>query len=388
MGRPSTGWSAPGVDLAAVTRWAPVAAVVAATTVGLGLEHPWDGSPATLVLSGVLLATPLAWRSAWPLAAAAGVALALPLQQALGGTLGFGTFVAVLVASYALGRRLRPRQAAAGAVILLGGVIAGMRHALPHDAEELVFPVFYVSATVVLGGVVRRLVRQAAQLRRLNEALAREREATARLAVATERVRLARDLHDVVAHTLTVAVIQAETCEESITDDPARARSAAREIQQAGRRGLADLRSMVRVLRDADGGQQQPGMGDVETLAAVMSAAGLDVVVRRDGDLAACPAALGRELFLVVQEALTNVVKHSAATSVLVELHRAPDATTTVTVTDPGPALGTDLPSGVHGLAGMAERLAPYAGTVTAGPDGAGFLVRVVVPSQRQDVVR
>src|SRR5690606_8143983 len=157
------------------------------------------------------------------------------------------------------GRHGASRRASAGVVVLLLGVVVAMRDSLPQDAAELVFPLFYVTAAAALGSVVQRQVRQSAELRRLNEALVGEREALDRLVIATERLRLARELHDVVAHTLTVAVIQAEACEDAIADDPERARAAAQQVQAAGRRGLADLRSLVRVLRDAEAPADDPG---------------------------------------------------------------------------------------------------------------------------------
>ena len=142
---------------------------------------------------------------------------------------------------------------------------------------------------------------------------------------------------------------------------------------------------MVRVLRDADGSSTDPGLAEVETLAAVMAGAGLEVTVRREGDLSAVPDDVGRELFRLVQEALTNVVKHSAATSAVVTL-RGSGSEVEVAVTDPGPALGSGLPSGTHGITGMAERLTPYGGTLDAAPDGHGFRVHARVPL-RQGVV-
>ena len=227
-------------DWEAVTLWAPVVAVAGLSQAGVGLEEPWTGSDLALAVVSLLVAAPLALRRWHPLATAGVVAVAVPMQDALGGSLGFATFFAVLVSAYAAGRHAQWWATAAGAGLLLLGIIVAMRGSLPAQAPELIFPVFYVSVAAVLGAVVRRLTTQAAELRRLNVALARERDATARLAVATERVRLARDLHDVVAHTLTIAVVQAEECEEAVTDDPERARTAARRVQEAGRRGLAE----------------------------------------------------------------------------------------------------------------------------------------------------
>lgn len=381
MGRPRTD----GLGEGTVALWTPVVGVAALTQSGLGLERSWTGSDLSLAVSGLLLAAPLVVRREHPLLTAALVAAALPIQVHLGGSLAFGTFVATLVASYALGRRAPVGTAAAGVVLLLAGVVLAMRADLPAHLDELAFPVFYLFGSAGLGAVARHLADQAAELERLNAALALERDASARLAVATERMRLARDLHDVVAHTLTVTVVQAEDCEEAVATDPDRAAAAAREIQQVGRRGLAELRSMVRVLRDSGAPETEPGLADLETLASVLAAAGLAVTVRRDGAGRAPADEVAGDLFRIVQEALTNVVKHSAARSAEVGI-TSTDRELRVTVTDPGPALATGFPSGTHGLVGMGERLAPYGGTVEAGPQGQGFRLQARVPLDRAAV--
>ena len=330
-------WSRGGEWTTLVT-WSPVVAVAALSQLGIGLESAWSGSDLDLAVTSALLAGPLLLRRARPVLAAALLAGALVVQVQLGGSLHFASFIAVLLASYAVGRHGAGRHAAAGVAVLLLGVVVAMRHSLPQDADELVFPLFYVTAAAALGSVVRRQARQAAELRRLNEVLVRERDALDRLVIATERLRLARELHDVVAHTLTVAVIQAEACEDAIADDPERAREAARQVQAAGRRGLADLRSLVRVLRDADTTADDPGLDDLDALASVMAGAGLDVHVTRTGDLTGLAPELERELYRIVQEALTNVVKHSSATSVSVRVGRR-DAWVALEVVDPGPAV-------------------------------------------------
>jgi signal transduction histidine kinase len=369
-------------DWSTIALWVPVVAVVALTQLGFGLEEPWTGSDLTLAVIGLLLAAPLILRRTLPLGCAVLVALALVVQEAIGGSLGFASFVTVLVTAYSVGRYLPVRLAVLGGATVLTGALVAMRVELAESPTEAMYPLFYVAAAVALGSVVRRQARQAHRLQRLNDALAAEHEASARLAVATERMRLARDLHDTVAHTLTVMVVQAENCEAALTDDdPARARAAARAVQEAGRRGLGELRSTVRVLRDSDE-HVAPGLGDLETLAGVMEGAGVAVEVRRRGDLGAVPDDVGRELTRVAQEALTNVVKHSAAVSADLEVVVTPDGVTT-TVVDAGPPLENGLSSGGHGLLGMRERLAAYGGTVAAGPCGPGYRVEAHVPLGR-----
>ena len=137
------------------------------------------------------------------------------------------------------------------------------------------------------------------------------------------------------------------------------------------------------MLRDADAPADDPGLDDLDALAAVMAGAGLEVAVARDGDLHGLAPELERELYRIVQEALTNVVKHSTATSVHVLVSRR-DPHVELEVVDPGPAVQAPVPSGGHGLAGMAERLAPFDGQVTAGPDRDGFRVHVSVPVRQE----
>jgi len=346
---------------------------------GIGLESAWSGSDAGLALTSALLASPLLLRVARPLLTAALTGAALVVQVHLGGSLHFAAFVAVLVAAYAVGRHAAGWRTAAGVVVLLVGVVVAMRHSLPEFAEELVFPAFYVTAASLLGSGLRRQARQSAEFRRLNDALVRERDALDRLVMATERLRLARELHDVVAHTLTVAVVQAEACEAALDTDVEQAREAARQVQAAGRRGLADLRSLVRVLRDGEAPPDDPGLDDLDALAGVMAGAGLDVSVERTGALGELPPGLERELYRIVQEGLTNVLKHSAATSARILLS-GHGSHVELEILNPGPAVDVPVPSGGHGLTGMIERLAPFEGQATAGLFQGGFRVHVRVP--------
>lgn len=366
-------------DWDAITLWAPVIGVVAASQTKLGLEEPWTGSDAVLALTSLLQAAPLIARRRHPLAAAALVAGALPIQQILGGSLSFGSFVAVLVATYSVGRHAGTRVAVLGATLVLLGVALGTRDQFPEDAAEFIFPLFYVSAATVVGVVVRRLNEQARTLLELNRALARERDATARLAVEGERMRLSRDLHDSVAHTLTVTVVQAEKCELAIDTDPLAAKSSAVAIQEAGRRGLSELRSVLRVLRDPEATTGAPGLADLGLLATVMSESGLVVELDLRGDSSTVPDDIGRHLFRIAQEALTNVMKHSAARTAAVNV-AITDAVVELSVTDPGPSLTRGLASGGHGVTVMAERLAGLGGRVATGPYESGYRVGAYVP--------
>lgn len=365
-----------------VTLWAPVVGVAGTVHLKVGLEEPWMGSDLGLAVTSLALAGPLLLRRRLPWVAALLIAASLPAQEALGGSLSFGSFVAVLVVVYSCARHATWTEALAGAALVLVGVILAARESLPQDAGELVFPAFYISASTALGAVVRRLSAQAETLRSLNAALARERDASARLAVTTERLRLARDLHDSVAHTLTVAVVQAERCEQALPHDPDAARVAAEAIQRVGRQGLAQLRSTVRVLRDPDATTAAPDLRDLPALTAVLSDSGLDVDLRVQGDPSSLPPGVSQEMFRVAQEALTNVVKHSGSTSAAVRLC-CDAAGVELEVVDPGPPLARSVPSGTFGLAGMRERLEQLRGALDAGPDRGSFRVHARLPLPR-----
>jgi len=360
--------------------WLPVVAVAVVSQAAIGLEQAWAGSDLDLAATSLLLSLPLALRRRYPLGTDALLAVALVTQMALGGSLHFGSFVAVLVAAHATGRHLErwPVSTLGGAVLLAGAVGANARSAIDHP-DEIFFPVFYVAAAVGSGRLVRRFAKQADDLRAANAALARERHTTERLAIATERIRLARELHDVVAHLLTVMVVQAEAGEASLEQDPEAARRALRRIQSTGRDGLGEIRSMVRVLRSSDEDPPSLGIADLDTLAAVLGEAGLEVRIHRDDDLDRLDPGLAAQLFRIVQEALTNTIKHSAASTAAVRVSCGPHEVR-LEIRDPGPSLG-NTGTGGHGIHGMAERLAAYAGTVEAGPSGEGFAVVVRVPT-------
>ena len=360
--------------------WVPVVAVAALSQLAIGLEQPWAGSDPGLALTSALLALPLLWRRRWPLAVAVVVAAALPVQVALGGSLGFGSFCAILFAAFAVGCHTRGwPPAVAGTVVVLGGAFMATLDGLRESPSDAVFPLFYLGAAALLGRVVRHLAAQAEDLRRLNTALGRERENAERLAVATERMRLARELHDVVAHTMTVMVIQAAAAEESLDGDPAAARRSLARIAEAGRGGLSDLRSLVRVLRSSDENPLPPGLSDLDALAAVLADGGLEASVERVGALDDVPSEVGAVLFRVVQESLTNVLKHSSARTVSVRLSREAESVA-VSVVDPGPVAETAGLPGGHGLAGMAERISACGGTLTAARHEGGFRVGASVP--------
>lgn len=370
---------------AATIDWLVVLGVAAVASTGLGLERPWDGSRAELAAVGLALALPLALRRTRPCTAAALVGAALVVQSLLGGTVGFGSFLAGLVALFSLGRYVTSlRRSLLGALVPIACGGLATAESVQASPGEAFFPLFYSSAAWGLGRAVRVLEQRAAQLRHYNEVLARDQETNARLAVAGERIRLARELHDVLAHTVMVMVWQAEEAEELLDHpDRSRPRESLRNVAEAGRRGLTELRSLIDVLRDdPDTTLPPPTLDELPTLIDLMSGSGLDVsldLAVPDRVAGLMPPGLEAAVYRLVQEALTNVLRHSHAARVQVTVRAAPDQLTCLVV-DPGPRRAVPRPGSGHGITGMRERLAAFGGQVLADDAGDGFRVEAIVP--------
>jgi len=273
---------------------------------------------------------------------------------------------------------LANRQALVG-MVTIRDLLSGERHT----------PSLLLAGEILvcwLAGLFIRARRQAAALARHNAALQRQAE----LAVAAERARIARELHDIVAHHLSVVVLQAAGARAS-GHPPARTLE---KIEQSGRQALSEMRRLLVVLREPDEEPEltpQPGLGELAALAERVRAAGLPVRLEVDGAGAALPAAVDVSVYRIVQEALTNVLKHAGPAHAEVSIARVDDAVT-IEVTDDGdaiqpvpahsgPAHSGTLQAGGHGLAGMRERVALFGGELLAGPKpGGGFAVRVRLP--------
>jgi signal transduction histidine kinase len=336
-----------------------------------------------LALLPLLMGAPLVLRRRAPLLMWLAIWAALALQSRLTldvPSLGF-TFV-LLAAAYSLGAHASLRRAVAG-LILAAPVVAGISH---QGRLGLAFAQHGGKAAVVLSslellafwlaGVLVRARSQSVALARRNAALQRQAEQ----ATAAERARIARELHDIVAHHLSVIVLQAAAARR-----PGRpAGPALEKIEHSGRQALTETRRMLGVLRDP--GEQtglapQPGISELDTLAGTVRAAGLPVNLVISGDPAAVPAAADVSVYRIVQEALTNVLKHAGPARADVTIGCAAEAVT-IEITDDGTREPGDQPTaGGHGLAGMRERAAIFGGQFHAGPrPGGGFTVRARLP--------
>ena len=234
------------------------------------------------------------------------------------------------------------------------------------------------------GLVVRRYSAQARQLDELNVELERRREQDVLAAARDERARIARELHDVVAHSLSVMVVQAGAAEEVLATDPGRASEPLAAIRQTGKGALTEMRRLLGVLRTDDDGlafSPQPGLGDLQRLIDQLRAAGLDAQLNIEDGLPQLSPGPDLAAYRLVQEALTNVLKHAGRVRAEVNV-RLVEGMLDIEVADRGgqPRVRRRRRDG-HGLIGMRERAALYGGSVTAGPtEGGGWRVHARLP--------
>jgi signal transduction histidine kinase len=302
--------------------------------------------------------------------------------------------VALLVALYTVALESEWLVVTAAAVILeIGVVMATLRWEPAHNNfQSIVFLTGMVFTALLAGVVVRALRSQLDWLAERAERLERERDQQASLAAAAERARIAREMHDVVSHNIQVMVTLADAASAAQASDPARAAEAVHEVSSTGRQALTDMRRMLGVLRDepaAGNGKAaaaagpghdrapyapQPGLGELPALIERVCGAGLDVSVEQVGPPFELSPAAGLTVYRVVQEALTNALKHAEdAHGVKVQLaFAAPDVAVRITDDGRSKVAVPVAAGGGHGLAGMAERATAFGGTLTAGPRPGG----------------
>jgi len=305
-----------------------------------------------------------------------------------------------LYAAGAHGRQAaRAWYAAAAGAAALGAVFAACALLYPKTAGELPLLIAVTAIAALTGTLVRSRRAQLTALRDRAEALERERVSAEARAAAEERLRIARDVHDLVGHGLSGIAIQSSTARLAL--DAGRietARTALAAVESASRAALGEMRQLLGVLRAGDAGEpgRLPGLGDLPGLAGSMGRQGVMVTLHA-GEIGAVPGAVSLAAYRVVQEALTNVVKHAGGSQVTVEVGASGGAVL-VTVEDyAGPAPRAEAghlptpggagqppggPAGGAGLAGMRERVAGFGGELSAGPAGdhPGWRVRARIP--------
>jgi signal transduction histidine kinase len=345
----------------------------------------WDGSPAWAVVPVVAYST-LAWRRTRP-----NVAGIVMIGAWL--TLNFGSagdleplnlpLIAVLFMGYAMGAYTRGTAAIAAPLILGIGMLIVVASFDDHVFTDFVFPTAFVLVAWLAGRGLRTRARLTEEL---HEAAARAQEAhelqVAR-AAAEERRRIAREMHDVVAHSVSVMVVQAGGARRILERDPQRAVEAAAHIEDVGRAALTEMRRLLGMMHHGDeeaGRAPQPTLRELDGLIARSRAAGLDVTLAVEGDPQPLPPGKDLAAYRVVQEALTNAIKHAGAAPTSVTVRWEPSSLELEIVDRGGKAMNGTNGSG-HGLVGMEERMRLYDGSLRAGPvtDG-GFEVIARMP--------
>jgi signal transduction histidine kinase len=364
-----------------------VLAVLAVTQ--LVADEP-PGNAALVTVGALATVAPLAVRRRFPLAVSTVVAAGVSVQvvAAEGAPATFASFVATMICIYTLAREARPAAIAAGYAIIAVAVTAitlVQARADPIEPFEFVYPVVYFTLAGGLGAIVRQRALRLSAVEDRAAVLERELEREAELAAAHERARVARELHDVVAHGLSLMVVQAEAAEELLGRSPDDAVAPLRRVQDTGRESLGEMRRLLGVLRAADGGAPsrapQPSLLRIPELVREAAEVGLAVDMEVTGDATGLPLGLELAAYRIVQEALTNTRRHACARRACVRLEHSPSGLR-IEVTDDGHGPMANGHIG-HGLIGMRERAALYGGTLSTGTtQNGGFRVTAVLPRE------
>ncbi|WP_203896733.1 sensor histidine kinase [Virgisporangium aliadipatigenens] len=345
------------------------------------------GSGPVVYAIGLAMAAALLARRRFPVATAAVVYLLAPLHLFAGGTVR-AYDLAVLVAMYSVVKY---------AERLLWGILAGVGAAIGVLIVCILVPRFFWSLPILYGAAslaawftayaVRTRHLYVAALEERAATLERERDYLGRLAAADVRADVARELHDVVAHSLSVMIVQADGARYALGRSPENVPGALDTIAATGRDALEDMRRIVEVLRDGqgeerDGDRRRAGIAELDTLVARAEAAGLRIARRTEGEPVPLTAAEELTAYRIVQESLTNVLRHAGPHTGVEVVLSYMDGGLSIVVADDGPAR-SPAPEGCegHGIRGMRERAAVHGGTFAAGPrfEG-GWRVEALLP--------
>ena len=364
-----------------------------------GMLELWVGrdSPAApptslwvAIPSVALLVLPLFARRRFPFAAPAGYWLVAAAVTFVDGQLipFVGSLGVVgLATAFLLGNLRDPLKAGAGLVIVLVGIVIVVYN-IPgaQSASDLVFiPLRFVVAWIA-GYALRERAEQAEAAEERAAHAERERESTARVAVAEERARIARELHDIVAHAVSVMVLQVGAVRHKLPDALAEDREALKGVERAGRTALAEMRRLLAAMRrEGDEAElvPQPGLDGLGSLLDEIGRAGLPVELHVDGTPYPLPRGLDLSAYRIVQEGLTNALRHAHASDAEVTVRYGLDELE-IEVRDNGRGNGASDGLG-HGLIGVRERVKLYGGRMSAGPTDAGFVLSTRLPLGRDD---
>ena len=364
-----------------------VDAALAVVLVVLAEVHVWSGasagSKAVTASAGLVIAGSVAFRRRAPLAAVAVAMAAVVVQTMLASSpQALWLIVTWIVLFYSAGAALSRGRALVALAIGLAGAAIDEAGAADRSVQGFVFGLALVAVPWLAGRAVHRREGRAEALELRSALLERDREEATRAAVRDERARIARDLHDMVAHAVSVMVLNAEAADAVLDSEPARTRDQLVSIQRTGRQALAEMTRLLGMLRDGERLElaPQPRTAELGSLVDEVRAAGLPVSLEIEGEERALEPGVDLAVYRIVQEALTNTLKHggrSASAEVVISFDAS---AVTVDVQDSGNG-APRLNGGGHGLIGMRERVALYGGSVRAEPrPSGGFSVRAVLP--------
>jgi signal transduction histidine kinase len=354
----------------------------------VGGQHTKDGPHGPLwfdVLAVLAFTTPLFARRRFPFRAPLAVFLALGASSFVDERFVPSNFIALLAAisSMALfGMRPERSQAVAGLALALGIAVVVNHNDPRAKVGDYIWITVIFTIAWIAGFAAGGKFREADEANERAARAEREREERALLAVSDERARIARELHDVVGHSVSVMTVQASGVRRLLRPDQDREREALLVVERTGREALAEMRRMVGVLRrpeEAPALAPQPSLDHLSRLVDQAREAGLPVELRIEGQASQLPAGVDLTAYRLVQEGLTNVVKHADATRAEVLVNYG-DGYLEVTVKDDGHGVGNG-DGGGHGLVGMRERVSVYGGELDAGPQpGGGYRLRAKLP--------
>jgi signal transduction histidine kinase len=377
-------WRRYWFDLAIVAT-ATLAAVEVAFRLDDGSDRQLHGTTWLMAAWAAVFVLPLLARRRFPFGAAAAVfaiGVAGSLWNGTLATYSGGNFIGVLMATFLFGMLWERERSPIGLGIALGAA-AFVVHRDPNQGlgdyggVALAFTIAWL-AGLALGSQLKTAASAVERADRLE----RGREAEARAAVAEERARIARELHDIVGHSVSVMTVQASAVRRVLREDQEREREALLTVEETGRAALAEMRRLVGVLRrpeDAPALAPQPSLEHIEKLVEQTREAGLPTELKVEGDASPLPAGIDLTAYRLVQEGLTNALKHSRATHAEVHVRYA-DGSVELVVRDNGSGNGTGAGGG-HGLVGMRERVAVIGGELAAGPrQSGGYELRARLP--------
>ncbi|HVF77821.1 MAG TPA: histidine kinase [Solirubrobacteraceae bacterium] len=344
--------------------------------------------------AALAMTIPLAWRRVAPLAILGLAYVPLLAMAAAGYALDATYIMLVLLVTFAtVGACSEPRRAIAGLLLGLAllGVVLAVEIAILEGADEpsgigdFVFLAVILAVVWALAVTIRERSLRAGELEQRTGQLEREREEQARAAVAEERARIARELHDVVAHSISVIAVQTGSVRRRLRHERPAEAAELTAVEQTARQALGEMRRMLGLLRTDDDGlalAPQPGIDELQRLVDQVREAGLQVELGVHGRRRALPPGIDLAAYRIVQEALTNVLKHAGPASATVGVMFG-ERELELRITDDGHGTGAagDADGAGHGLVGMRERVSIYGGALEAGSEnGSGFTVRARLP--------